>query len=380
MMAISGKYEVLGQLGQSGTGVVYKVRHTTLKTISVLKVLPVYLRENEDMVNRFYREARVMARLNHHSIVRVLDIGRDESLNLYYFVMEYVEGVTLGKYLRDKGPLPLPELLTISRQVAEALAYAHTHTPPIIHRDIKPANIMIEDRSSRVVVMDFGIAKELGDGDSTKTGTVIGTLKYASPEQLRHEPLDGSADVYSLGMVMYEMYTGRQFFGGLDEHAVLGKVLYDTQENEPHFDRRPPAAFADLLTRAIAKSRARRYPSMRELLQDLTPEDDDTGTSIYERPRLPVEIVDERLIRELEDERQRRRILPLQTQARAAREGAAQWTAPLFQEGLTCEERGAQSLRERDFPAAQQAFAEAIAIFDRAGAEAKAAAAQHKEE
>ena len=230
-MVISRKYEVVGSLGQGGMGLVYKVRHTALETISALKVLPAYLMENQDMVNRFYREARVMARLNHPNIVRVLDIERDESLNLYYFVMEYIEGVTLGKYLREKGPLSLPEILTLSRQVADALGYAHGHTPPIIHRDIKPANIMIEDRSSRVVVMDFGIAKELGDGDSTKTGMVIGTLKYASPEQLRHEQLDGSADVYSLGMVMYEMYTGKQFFGGLDEHAVLGKVLYDSKEN-----------------------------------------------------------------------------------------------------------------------------------------------------
>src|SRR5262245_47984447 len=268
-MVISRKWEVVGSLGQGGMGVVYKVRHTTLDIIYALKVLPAYLMEDQDMVNRFYREARVMARLQHSNIVRVLDIERDDNLNLYYFVMEYIEGVTLGKYLREKGPLSLPEILTISRQVAEALDYAHSHMPPIIHRDIKPANIMIEDRTSRVVVMDFGIAKELGDGDSTKTGMVIGTLKYASPEQIRHEQLDGSADVYSLSMVMYEMYTGKQFFGGLDEHEVLGKVLYDSKENEPQFDRRPPAAFADLLTRAMAKSRTRRYHNMRELLQAL---------------------------------------------------------------------------------------------------------------
>ena len=321
-MVISRKYEVVGSLGQGGMGVVYKVRHTHLETISALKVLPAYLMENQDMVNRFYREARVMARLNHPNIVRVLDIERDESLNLYYFVMEYIEGVTLGKYLREKGPLSLPEILTLSRQVADALGYAHNHTPPIIHRDIKPANIMIEDRTSRVVVMDFGIAKELGDGDSTKTGMVIGTLKYASPEQLRHEPLDGSADVYSLGLVMYEMYTGKQFFGGLDEHAVLGKVLYDSKENEPQFDRRPPAAFADLLTRAMAKSRTRRYHNMRELLQaldacrNLSAGDDETGTLILsglgkedkKAPEAPPEDDIEEQIRKLEEERRRRQV------------------------------------------------------------------------
>ena len=398
-MVISRKYEVVGNLGQGGMGLVYKVRHTRLETISALKVLPAYLMDNQDMVNRFYREARVMARLNHPNIVRVLDIERDETLNLFYFVMEYIEGVTLGKYIRDKGPLPLAELFGISRQVAEALGYAHNHTPPIIHRDIKPANIMIEDRSSRVVVMDFGIAKELGDGDSTKTGMVIGTLKYASPEQLRHEQLDGGADVYSLGMVMYEMYTGKQFFGGLEEHEVLRRVLYDNKENEPHFDRPPPAAFADLLTHAIAKSRTRRYPGMRELLQaleacrSLSAEGDETGTLILPGPEreetknkeAPADDDLERQIRELEEERQRRRIVPLQTQARdarerAAREGAADWAATLLQQGLTSEERGAKSLQERDFTAAQQAFEEAIQIFARAEAAAQTAAAKRKAE
>jgi serine/threonine protein kinase len=202
---ISRRYEVLGQLGQGGMGVVYKVRHTVLETILALKVLPAYLMENQDIVARFTREARVVARLNHPNIVRVLDIEKDENLNFYYFVMEYIEGETLGQYVRKKGPLPLPEIVEIGKQVASALEYAHNYHPSIVHRDIKPANIMIEAHSNRVVVMDFGIAKELGDTDGTKTGAVIGTLKYASPEQLRHEPLEGSADVYSLGLVLYEI-------------------------------------------------------------------------------------------------------------------------------------------------------------------------------
>jgi serine/threonine-protein kinase len=167
-MVISRKYEVIGQLGQGGMGVVYKVRHTALDTTLALKVLPRDLMENPEMVTRFYREARVMARLRHPNIVRVLDIERDEALNFHYFVMEYIQGKTLRQYIQENGPLPLADVLEIGRQVAKALVYAHAHAPPIIHRDIKPANIMIEDGSARVVVMDFGIAKELGESEMTK--------------------------------------------------------------------------------------------------------------------------------------------------------------------------------------------------------------------
>ena len=370
---ISRRYEVIGQLGQGGMGVVYKVRHTALETILALKVLPAYLLENQDIVTRFTREARVMARLNHPNIVRVFDIERDESLNLYYFVMECIEGETLGQYVRKKGPLPLPEIVAIGKQVASALGYAHNHNPPIIHRDIKPSNIMIEARSNRVVVMDFGIAKELDDMNSTKTGAVIGTLKYASPEQLRHEPLEGSADVYSLGMVLYEMYAGKQFFAGLDENAVLGKVLYDAQENAPRFDRPAPAAFVELVTKAIAKTRAQRYQRMADLLRDLE------ACQVREHQEELKAQDSEKQGRELEKERQLQAQVQ-ESRAQAAQEGAAEWAATLFQQGLAREERARRSLREHSFTAAQQAHREAIALFGQAREEAQKAVSLRKAE
>ncbi len=390
-VVISRKYEVLGQLGQGGMGVVYKVRHTALDTTLALKVLPRDLTENSEMVTRFYREARVMARLSHPNIVRVLDIDRDDSLDFHYFVMEYLQGKTLSQYLREKGPLPLPEVLTITGQVAAALAYAHNHTPPVIHRDIKPANIMIENGTGRVVVMDFGIAKELGDNEMTRAGVVVGTLKYCSPEQIRHEPLDGSADVYSLGMVTYEAYTGTQFFTGLDESAVIGKVLYDPQENEPQFTRPAPLAFAALVTKAIAKSRERRYKRVEEFLQDLevcraallgtgtpvvpTPSRDDTQNRSEQG-----EIEDlEARIQQLEEERQRRLISTLREQVREAREkaaseGAGQWASASFHRALALEERGAEQFRAGSYPLAREAYQEAISVFARASEEAVAAA------
>ncbi|HEV8718939.1 MAG TPA: protein kinase [Candidatus Binatia bacterium] len=390
-VVISRKYEVLGQLGQGGMGVVYKVRHTALDTTLALKVLPRDLTEDPEMVTRFYREARVMARLNHPNIVRVLDIDRDESLDFHYFVMEYLQGKTLSQYLREKGPLPLLEVLTISGQIAAALAYAHNHTPSVIHRDIKPANIMIENGSGRVVVMDFGIAKELGDNEMTRVGVVVGTLKYCSPEQIRHEPLDGSADVYSLGMVIYEAYTGTQFFAGLDESGVIGKVLYDPQENKPQFTRPAPPAFAALVTKAIAKSRERRYKRVEEFLQDLEAcraALSDTGPLI-----VPVagqgdtqirseqgEIEDlEARIQQLEEEKQRRLVATLRGQVREAREkaageGAGQWASASFQQALALEERGGEQLRAGNYALARETYQEAISVFARAGEEAITAA------
>jgi len=207
---ISGKYEVLSQVGKGGMGAVYKVRHLTLETTLAVKVLPAELAEDGDLVRRFHQEARLMAQLRHPHIVRVLDVDRDG--DTHFFVMEYVEGMNLSQYLRAQGTLPLLEVLTISRQIAQALEYAHSHQPPIIHRDIKPANILIEARSRRVMVTDFGIAKVLGAAERTRTGLVMGTFRYCAPEQLQQDKeLDGRADIYSLGLVMYEIATGHPF-------------------------------------------------------------------------------------------------------------------------------------------------------------------------
>lgn len=396
-MIISRKYEVLDQLGQGGMGVVYKVRHVTLDTIFALKVLPRDFMENPEMVTRFYREARVVARLSHPNIVRVSDIDHDETLNFHYFVMEYIQGQTFANYLRERGALPIQDVVSIARQVASALAYGHGYTPSVIHRDIKPANIMIEDRSGRVVVMDFGIAKELDNTEVTKTGTVIGTLKYCSPEQMRHEPLDGSADIYSLGMVMYEAYAGRQFFAGLDEASVIGKVLYDPQENEPVFARPVPPPFVALVTKAIAKSRTQRYQNVEEFLRDL----DTCGgnTDSTERIVLPVhptniffadktrdevkELEDQ--IRKLEEERQKRLVVSAQAQTRDARERAAQagagrWALELFQNGLSREEIGHDHFRAQQYAQAQEVYEDAERMFSQAYEEASAAALLHKAE
>lgn len=391
---ISGRYEEVGRLGQGGQGVVYKVRHVEHKTDLALKVLPSYMLDDEELMARFEQEAQMMTRLSHHNIARVLGSGRDDELKLRFIVMEYIQGKNLKQYLQEKGSLPLSEVLEIARQVAGALAYTHTQPSPIIHRDIKPTNIMLEDFSGRAVVLDFGIAKELGESEHapTRTGAMLGTWKYCAPEQLRHEPLTGSADVYSLGMVMYEMYTGTPFFSGLDEHAVLGRVLHDQREHTPYFARQTLPAFVTLVTKAIAKSRDKRYRRMADFLNDLEAcwwALDDTRTMIMPplspSPRLadahPGDIAElDEQIRRLEEERQRHTVAAIQGQVHLAKEqaertGARQWAVALFEQGLARETAGDGHNGEQRYTQAQESYEAAITLFTQASEEANVRAA-----
>ena len=181
---IADKYEILAELGRGGMGRVYKVLHRSLNKVYALKILREHLVDDESLIARFQNEARIMASLHHANIIQVFDIDRDG--DRHYFVMEYIEGQTLGEVLRKRAPLPLSDISTISRQIAQALDYAHQQQPPIIHRDIKPSNIMLEAGTGRVVVTDFGIAKLL-DAERTRhtlTGFTVGTPSYAAPEQL----------------------------------------------------------------------------------------------------------------------------------------------------------------------------------------------------
>lgn len=395
---ISRKYEVLDLLGQGGMGIVYKVRHAALDTIRALKALPRELMDNQDMVRRFYREARVMAQFRHPHIVRIFDVDSDATLPCHYFVMEYIQGQTLRQYLQDRGPLPLMEVLEIGRQVAQALSYTHHHNPSILHRDIKPSNIMIEHSSRRAVVMDFGIAKELDQEELTKSGVVLGTLKYSAPEQFRREPIEGSADVYSLGMVLYEAYAGKSFFADLEEHDVIVRLLSTAEEHEPRFTRPTPPEFTALVAKAIAKSRARRYQHIDNFLQDLEAcwtALDNTGAVVTSEQSLSDSLPGtksqpslsqiEEEIHKLEQERRRQLGLLAQTQARDSREyavqdGAGRWATARFQQGLEREERGHALLRNQEFGQAQQAYQEAVSLFTQAGEEAKATALLHQVE
>ncbi len=207
-------------LGRGGMGEVYLVRHFRIKeTVLALKVLSRKWMDHAQVRGRFHREGAVMARFEHAHIVRVFSAGaeHEERRNLDYILMEYVQGSTLDKVLQEQRrgePLDFHAVLEFSSHVAKALAYAHSQDPPVVHRDVKPSNIMIADPTSdypvgRAVVMDWGIAKELKDADEaplTEVWTVVGTPQYCAPEQMRpFDQVQASADIYSLGMVIYEM-------------------------------------------------------------------------------------------------------------------------------------------------------------------------------
>ncbi|MGH8659670.1 MAG: protein kinase domain-containing protein [Gammaproteobacteria bacterium] len=374
-MIISQKYEVLSQIGQGSMGVVYRVRHTALETICALKVLPQHFTENPDLVKRFYREARVLARMNHPNIVHVIDIHEDKELQSHYIVMEYIEGQTLRAHMAETGPLPVRRVITLAKQVADALNYAHVYDPPVIHRDIKPTNIMIEERSGRVVVMDFGIAKDMGDSDMTKAGTVLGTLRYCPPEQMRYEDLDGSADVYALGMVIYEAHTGGHPFAGLGEYSVVARVL-DAEEYQIDFPADTPPSFRSLVKRAVTKDRSKRYRSMAELMTDLDAcwfDLDQTIPAVEIRPAPNLDL-----------ERERRSAQRFEEQLaehkdRAAREGAAQLAATLFEHACALEEQGQRHFQQKEYAHARASYETALASFKEAYEEARNEASQARD-
>ena len=390
-MIISKKYEVLSQLGEGGMGVVYKVRHTALESVSALKVMSTHFGDNPDLVKRFYREARVLARLKHPNIVRVIDIERDEELKFYYFVMEYIEGRTLRDHLLESGPLEIAQVLAIAKQVAGALNFAHHYNPPVIHRDIKPTNIMIEDGSQRVVVMDFGIAKDLGDIDMTRVGTMLGTLRYAPPEQLRHEALDGSADIYALGMVMCEALVGSHPFADLAEYTVFARVA-SPEDHDFGFPPGTPASFAALVSKAIRKDRSQRYRTMAELIVDIdacsfelgepTPSavpapGSDRGpvVGMPGEPTVVAAVLREDKIRGLSEQRRRQQIRRLEAQvaehkAMALRQGAAELVPDLFTAACAAEDLAHAQTKGDQFGSACRSLEEAIVGFKEAAEQA----------
>src|SRR2546428_473259 len=260
--ATLGQYEILAELGRGGMATVYVAHDLALDRKVAIKVLaPALLLMGEGMVERFKREARTAAALSHPHIIPIYAVK--ESEHVLYFVMKYVQGRALDTVIRDVGTLPIPMVQTILAQVGDALGYAHRHG--VIHRDIKSSNIML-DEDGWAVVTDFGIAKVMQAAGLTMTGVTVGTPTYMSPEQCETREVTGASDQYSLGVVAYEMLTGRLPFKGESTMAVM--YAHFNERPRPVAELRPdcPPNLGAGVMRMLEKDPARRWPGMDDVV------------------------------------------------------------------------------------------------------------------
>src|SRR5690242_4542006 len=260
--AALGEYEILAELGHGGMATVYLAHDLALDRKVAIKVLaPALLLMGEGMVERFKREARTAAALSHPHIIPIYAVKDSE--HILYFVMKYVQGRALDAVIHDVGPLPIAMVQTILAQVGDALGYAHRHG--VIHRDIKSANIML-DEDGWAVVTDFGIAKVVQAQGLTVTGVTVGTPTYMSPEQCATHEVTGASDQYSLGVVAYEMLTGRLPFQGDSIMAVM--YAHFNEQPRPVTELRPdcPPNLGAGVMRMLEKDPARRWPSMDDVV------------------------------------------------------------------------------------------------------------------
>ncbi len=270
-----GAYEVLDLLGRGGMAEVYRGRHPRLDRIVAIKVLSERMASQSDFRQRFEREAQAVAALRHPSIVQVFDFGDVEGV--YYMVMEYIEGLDLGHYLQETGPMPGERVCPILRNMARALDYAHAQG--IVHRDVKPSNVMLcisedqpnfwENDDCCAILTDFGIAKIRAGGTGvTKTGMMMGTLDYMAPEQIRGaRRVDGRADVYSLGVMAYRMLTGKLPFQGDNLSAVMMAHLHEPPPDPRSVAPDMPEEVALAIMRALAKDPEERHPKASAMIE-----------------------------------------------------------------------------------------------------------------
>jgi len=263
-------YRILSKLGEGGMGAVFLAHDERLGREVALKVLTPEFAHDPERLGRFLQEARLASALSHPNVAYILEIG--ETDGSWFLAMEYVEGQPLSHRIAE-GPLPLEEILRIGIQVADALEFAHAKD--IVHRDIKPANVMLTPRG-HVKILDFGLAKR-GNGNAssadtqmlTTTGVVMGTVQYMSPEQALGREVDHRTDIFSLGVVLYEMATGRLPFSGPNATETMARILHEQPEAIARFNYEIPEELERATRKCLEKDRDRRYQSARELIVDL---------------------------------------------------------------------------------------------------------------
>lgn len=259
------RYQIMERIGGGGMAIVYRGQDMLLNRPVAVKTLRPELISDMDFVRRFKREAQAAASLSHPNVVNIYDVGQDG--DTLYIVMEYVDGRTLKQVIEEKAPLPIEEAVAIARQICEALSHAHEHK--IIHRDVKPHNILIS-QNGRVKVTDFGIARAVTTNTITHhSSSVIGSVHYFSPEQASGKITDEKSDIYSLGVVLYEMLTGRLPFMGETPISVALKHLQEPIVEPRSFSSKIPQSVENIILRALRKNPLERFPSIKEMEKEL---------------------------------------------------------------------------------------------------------------
>lgn len=261
---LGGRYKIISVLGEGGMANVYLAEDIILQRKVAVKVLRLDLQKDPQTIQRFQREALATSELSHPHIVSILDVGSDH--NQHYLVMEYVDGPDLEEYIQKNSPIPFPKVINIMDQILSAMALAHKHN--VIHRDLKPQNILM-DKKGNIKIVDFGIAVALNQSTMTQTNTAMGSVHYMSPEQARGSMATKQSDIYSLGIVLYELLMGKVPFTGENAVAV---ALKHFQEKTPSLRAQNPdipQALENVVLKATAKDPRDRYNSVLEMKQDL---------------------------------------------------------------------------------------------------------------
>ena len=263
---LGNRYELIEKIGEGGMAIVYKARDNKLSRLVAVKILKKEFANNKDISDKFKKEATAVAIFSDANIVNVLDVGHEEEGNIDYFVMEYVNGKTLKELIVEKGKLNYSVAISISIQIAKALECAHKNN--IIHRDVKPQNILVTE-SGIVKVTDFGIAKSSTSATITNTTTIMGSAHYLSPEQAKGTFIDSRSDIYSLGIVLYEMVTGVLPFDGESPVTIALKHIQAEPTEPKKYNPSIPESLNNLIIKSMSKESTNRYQSCRELINDL---------------------------------------------------------------------------------------------------------------
>lgn len=261
---ISGRYKILEAIGGGGMANVYLAHDMILDRDVALKMLRLDFANDEEFIRRFHREAQSATSLAHPNIVNIYDVGEEDSI--YYIVMEYVDGQTLKQYIQQNSPIRIEEVIEIMQQLTSAISHAHQNH--IIHRDIKPHNILI-DKQGNVKITDFGIAMALSATSITQTNSVLGSVHYLSPEQARGGMANRKSDIYSLGIVMFELLTGRLPFSGESAVSIALKHLQSETPSLRRWNPSIPQSVENIVLKATAKDPFHRYNSVEEMEADL---------------------------------------------------------------------------------------------------------------